>query len=94
MFTDKSQTQSARGENQNRPASSGYTAGGAGAGAGVSQAGRANAATGGPEAFPGAAENANSMLNPTLDPTEQDPSAYGYPSMVGQGHNGTGGESY
>lgn len=44
--------------------------------------------------FPEAADNANSILNPGLDPTEQDPSAYGYPTMVGQPHNGTGGEPY
>ncbi|GMG11650.1 unnamed protein product [Aspergillus oryzae] len=44
--------------------------------------------------FPDAADNTNSIMNPSLDPTEQDPSAYGYPPMVGQPHNGTAGDSY
>lgn len=44
-------------------------------------------------AFPDA-EHANSILNPGLDPSEQDASAYGYPTMVGQPHNGTGAEPY
>jgi hypothetical protein len=33
-------------------------------------------------------------MNPSLDPAEQDAAAYGYPAMVGQPHNGTGGDSY
>ncbi|KAI9931808.1 hypothetical protein AWENTII_001540 [Aspergillus wentii] len=78
------ETQSARGENQNRPTSSGYGAGPVG--------GPVNAAQPGRPGFPDS-ENANSILNPSLDPSEQDTSAYGYPPMVGQAHNGTG-ESY
>jgi hypothetical protein len=34
------------------------------------------------------------MSNLNLDPSEQDASAYGYPPIVGQPHNGAGGESY
>jgi len=74
------ETQSARGENQNRPPSSGYGAGGP---VGAAQ-GR----------FPEGAESANSIMNPSMDPSEQDASAYGYPAMVGQPHNGAGGDSY
>lgn len=48
--------------------------------------------------FAGASENNNNNNNnilPTnMDPSEQDNSNYGYTSMVGQSHNGTGGESY
>lgn len=92
LYTDFFQTQSARGENQNRPPSSGYGAGGAMGGAvSAPQAGRSAAAPMG--AFPDA-DHANSILNPGLDPSEQDASAYGYPAMVGQPHNGTGGEPY
>lgn len=70
------ETQSARGENQGRPPSS------------YSAAGRpGTAASGG---FPDAANNA-SILNPALDPSDQDTAAYGYPPMP---HNGAGGESY
>lgn len=89
------QTQSARGENQNRPTSSGYTGGPVGGAVSGPQAGRANTATAdtGATGFPGGPENSNSILSPNLDPS-QDTSAYGYTSMVGQGHNGTGGESY
>ncbi|KAL4961323.1 nuclear transcription factor Y subunit beta [Aspergillus stella-maris] len=85
------ETQSARGEHQNRPPSSGYAGGGpvGGAGAGPS-VGRPG--TGG--AFPDAGDSTGGMLNQGLDPSEQDASAYGYPSMVGPGHNGAGGESY
>ncbi|KAL4887929.1 nuclear transcription factor Y subunit B-7 [Aspergillus ambiguus] len=79
------ETQSARGE-QNRPTSSGYASGGPVGGVG--------AAAARPGTFPDATDPTNSMMPPTLDPSEQDPSAYGYPAMVGQPHNGTGGESY
>ncbi|BCS23871.1 nuclear transcription factor Y subunit beta [Aspergillus puulaauensis] len=84
------ETQSARGEHQNRPPSSGYAGGGpvGGAGAG-STAGRPAAG-----AFPDATDSTGNILNQGLDPSEQDASAYGYPPMVGQGHNGAGGESY
>ncbi|KAJ5808026.1 histone-fold-containing protein [Penicillium riverlandense] len=76
------ETQSARGDNQNRPASSGYGAGGP-----------AQGRPGAP-GFPEGPDSANNILNPNMDPSEQDPSAYGYPPMVGQPHNGAGGESY
>lgn len=78
------QTQSARGENQ-RPPSAGYGAGGP---VGAPGPGPAR-----PAGFSDA-EGGNPMLNPNLDPSEQDPAAYGYPSMVGQPHNGAGAESY
>ncbi|KAL4922735.1 histone-fold-containing protein [Aspergillus aurantiobrunneus] len=88
------ETQSARGEHQNRPPSSGYAGGGpvggAGGGPSVGRAGGAAAAG----AFPDAADGAGNIMNQGLDPSEQDTSAYGYPPMVGQGHNGAGGESY
>ncbi|EAW08340.1 nuclear transcription factor Y subunit beta [Aspergillus clavatus NRRL 1] len=85
------ETQSARGEHPNRPTSSGYNAGGPVGGPGP-QAGRPGASASG--AFPEAADSTNNMMNPGLDPAEQDTSAYGYPPMVGQPHNGAGGESY
>ncbi|KAJ5996246.1 hypothetical protein N7499_007439 [Penicillium canescens] len=74
------ETQSARGENQ-RPPSAGYGAGGP-----VGGSAR-------PTGFPDA-EAGNPLLNPNLDPSEQDAAAYGYPAMVGQSHNGAGGDSY
>ncbi|PIG87358.1 CCAAT-binding factor complex subunit HapC [Aspergillus flavus] len=83
-------TQSARGEHQNRPTSSGYASGGPVGGVSSAPGGRPATAGG----FPDAADNTNSIMNPSLDPTEQDPSAYGYPPMVGQPHNGTAGDSY
>ncbi|KAJ5142787.1 Histone-fold [Penicillium bovifimosum] len=79
------QTQSARGENQ-RPPSAGYGAGGPSGAPGGAGAAR-------PTGFSDA-EGGNPMMNPNLDPSEQDASAYGYPAMVGQPHNGAGGESY
>jgi hypothetical protein len=79
------QTQSARGENQ-RPPSAGYGAGGPVGGPGGPGAARSTSFAD--------AEGANPMLNPNLDPSEQDASAYGYPAMVGQSHNGAGGEQY
>ncbi|BAE58076.1 histone-fold-containing protein [Aspergillus flavus] len=84
------ETQSARGEHQNRPTSSGYASGGPVGGVSSAPGGRPATAGG----FPDAADNTNSIMNPSLDPTEQDPSAYGYPPMVGQPHNGTAGDSY
>ncbi|CAG7975071.1 unnamed protein product [Penicillium salamii] len=78
------QTQSARGENQ-RPPSAGYGAGGPVGAPGQGPARPAGFAD---------AEGGNPMLNPNLDPSEQDATAYGYPSMVGQPHNGAGAESY
>ena len=44
--------------------------------------------------FPEGAEGANTIMNPNMDPSEQETSAYGYPAMVGQPHNGAGGDSY
>ncbi|GMG32299.1 unnamed protein product [Aspergillus oryzae var. brunneus] len=79
-----------RGEHQNRPTSSGYASGGPVGGVSSAPGGRPATAGG----FPDAADNTNSIMNPSLDPTEQDPSAYGYPPMVGQPHNGTAGDSY
>lgn len=87
------ETQSARGENQNRPTSSYSSGGTVGGPVGAAQAARVgvpNAAGG----FAEAADTGSNLINPGLDPTEQDTSAYGYPPMVGQGHNGAGGESY
>ncbi|KAL2848081.1 histone-fold-containing protein [Aspergillus pseudoustus] len=88
------ETQSARGDHQNRPTSSGYTGGGpvGGAGGAPSVGRPGGAAAGG--AFADATDSAGNIINQTLDPSEQDTGAYGYPPMVGQGHNGTGGESY
>ncbi|PYI00141.1 histone-fold-containing protein [Aspergillus ellipticus CBS 707.79] len=83
------ETQSARGEHQNRPSSSGYGAGGP-----VGGPGAPGGRPGAPGAFPDATDGANSIMNPTLDPSDQDSAAYGYPPMVGQPHNGTSGESY
>ncbi|KAJ5468634.1 Histone-fold [Penicillium sp. IBT 31633x] len=79
------ETQSARGENQ-RPPSAGYGAGGPVGGAGGPGLAR-------PTGFADA-EGANPMLNPSLDQSEQDASAYGYPPIVNQSHNGASGESY
>jgi hypothetical protein len=56
------------------------------------QGGRSGASASG--GFPETADNTNNIMNPGLDPSEQDSSAYGYPSMVGQPHNGAGGDSY
>ncbi|PLB55180.1 CCAAT-binding factor complex subunit HapC [Aspergillus steynii IBT 23096] len=81
------ETQSARGEHQNRPTSSGYGAGGPVGGVGAAPGGR-------PGAFGDAADSANSIMNPGLDAAEQETAAYGYPPMVGQPHNGTGGDAY
>ncbi|KAL4997336.1 histone-fold-containing protein [Aspergillus recurvatus] len=88
------ETQSARGEHQNRPPSSGYAGGGpvGGAAGGPSVVRAGGVAAGG--TFPEASDNAGNIMNQGLDPSEQDTSAYGYPPMVGQGHNGAGGESY
>ncbi|KAE8350385.1 histone-fold-containing protein [Aspergillus coremiiformis] len=86
------ETQSTRGEHQNRPASSGYASGGPVGGVGGASGGRPGAAATGP--FSDAADNTNSIMNPSLNPAEQDASAYGYPPMVGQAHNGTAGDSY
>jgi len=90
------ETQSARGENQNRPTSSGYNSGGPVGGAVTGAAGRGGPSTSAaaPTAFPGAPEGSNSMLTTNLDPSEQENPNYAYSSMVGQSHNGASGESY
>lgn len=64
---------------------------------GLSAARGASATANASSSFAGASENNNNNNNilPTnMDPSEQDNSNYGYTSMVGQSHNGTGGESY
>ncbi|KAL1970701.1 hypothetical protein VTN77DRAFT_4345 [Rasamsonia byssochlamydoides] len=90
------ETQSARGENQNRPTSSSYNSGGpvGGAASGAPAARGAPATATSSTNFAGASENSNNIMPTNMDPSEQDNSGYGYSSMVGQGHNGTGGESY
>ncbi|KAL1952515.1 hypothetical protein VTO42DRAFT_5092 [Malbranchea cinnamomea] len=85
------ETQSSRGENQNRPTGSGYSAGGP-VGGGTSGVGLTNAAP--PTGYAVPPENANNMLNANLDPNEQDNGNYAYPPMVGGTHNGAGGETY
>lgn len=56
--------------------------------------GGVGAVPGRPGAFGDAADSANSIMNPGLDAAEQETAAYGYPPMVGQPHNGTGGDAY
>ncbi|KAK2861085.1 hypothetical protein FQN49_004564, partial [Arthroderma sp. PD_2] len=90
-------TQTARGENQNRPSSSGYGSGGPVGGPAPVPAGMGGAAAGQPPAgftVPPPPEAANNLLNASLDPNEQDGATYGYPAMVGTAHNGAGGETY
>ncbi|KAI9735655.1 MAG: hypothetical protein M1834_001671 [Cirrosporium novae-zelandiae] len=83
------ETQSTRGENQNRP-SSGYGAGGpvvSGGGATSTNAAPSSSST----IYTGHAENNNNLLGTQgIEGTEQDPGAYGqvYPGMVGTSHNG------
>ncbi|OKL59273.1 hypothetical protein UA08_05415 [Talaromyces atroroseus] len=86
------ETQSARGENQNRPTSSGYNAGGPVGGSASGASVSRSAATAAPAGFSGASENSNNILGSNLDPSEQDNASYGYGTMVGQGHNGAGAE--
>ncbi|RDW93540.1 nuclear transcription factor Y subunit beta [Aspergillus mulundensis] len=89
------ETQSARGEPRHPgPPVAEYGGGGpvGGAASGPSAVRSSGAAAGG--AFPDASDSAGSMMNQGLDPSEQDTSAYGYPPMVGQSHNGAGGDSY
>ncbi|KAJ5893764.1 CCAAT-binding factor complex subunit HapC [Penicillium taxi] len=78
------ETQSARGENQQRPQSSGY------GGSGV--VGPSGSVQGRPPGFP--EDGSNSILNPGLDPSEQDGTAFGYPPMVNSSHNGAGGDTF
>ena len=73
-------TQSARGDNQNRPTSSGgYAAGGPVGGSNASN-------TSGQ--FPGGDGDGNALLSPELDAA----STFGYGG--GSGHNGIGGAGY
>ncbi|EXJ74282.1 nuclear transcription Y subunit beta [Cladophialophora psammophila CBS 110553] len=86
------ETQSTRGENQNRPTSSGGYGGGVGAG-NV----QGNAATG-PPGYPGGqADNATELLNQGHGINTNDHDAtgpYGYPSAVSAGHNGITGDNF
>jgi len=89
------ETQSSRGENQNRPPSSGYGSGGPVGGTGSGAAGGVGGATtAAGSGFPGASENSNNILSTNMDPNEQGGATYGYPTMVGTTHNGAGGETY
>ncbi len=94
--TDWDETQSARGENQNRPTSSG--AGGGYGGGGPVGGASGNAAATQPSVFSaGQPETAGTILSPThgLDTSDHDATGpYVYPGMVSTGHNGTGAESY
>ncbi len=90
------ETQSARGENQNRPGSS-YGSGGP-----VGGGGRPSSTGSGPNAssttaYHGQSEGSNNVLSPHgMDTSEHDNGAYGnvYPTVVGVGHNGAVSESY
>ncbi|KIW92124.1 nuclear transcription factor Y subunit beta [Cladophialophora bantiana CBS 173.52] len=86
------ETQSTRGENQNRPTSSGGYGGGVGAG-NV----QGNATTG-PPGYPGGqADNAAELLNQGhgINANEHDATGpYGYPSAVSAGHNGITGDNF
>jgi len=87
------ETQSARGDNQNRPTSSGGYGGPVG---GSSSSGNP-AATSSTGYAPGQPENANNILSPTygLDANEHDNAgAHVYSGMVNSGHNGTSGDTY
>ncbi|KAI9879970.1 MAG: hypothetical protein M1830_006278 [Pleopsidium flavum] len=90
------ETQSARGENQNRPGSSYGSGGPVGGGGGPSSTGSgANASSA--TAYHGHSEGSNNVLSPHgMDTSEHDNGAYGnvYPSVVGVGHNGAVSESY
>lgn len=88
------QTQSARGENQQRPGS-GYGPPGAQAGAGSGSASSGPNASSSSTAYHAQSEGVNNILSPHgLEPSEQDSSPYGnvYPSATG--NNGVGNEPY
>ncbi|MCJ1252711.1 hypothetical protein MMC24_000517 [Lignoscripta atroalba] len=89
------ETQSARGENQNRPGS-GYGAGGQLAGVSNSNPNAANTASSSTTAYHQQSETTNNLLGAQLENSEQDNSPYSnaYPPVVGTGHNGSNGESY
>lgn len=83
------ETQSARGENQNRPGSS-YGSGGPVGGNGPS----APVST---TSYPGQPEGSAPILSPPgIEASDHDNGTFGnvYPTAVGVGHNGAGGESY
>ncbi|KAL2436809.1 Nuclear transcription factor Y subunit beta [Exophiala dermatitidis] len=84
------ETQSTRGENQNRPTSSGY-----GAPVGGSSV-PGNTATGSASGY-GQSENSNDLLNQGhgLNATGHDTTnAYGYPDAVPTGHNGISNDNF
>ncbi|MCJ1373050.1 hypothetical protein MMC20_004276 [Loxospora ochrophaea] len=84
------ETQSARGENQNRP--------GSGYGSGAPPPGGSGTVGSGPNpssstTYHGEPENANNLLSAQLANPEQDPNPYGaYPPVAG--HNGASDETY
>ncbi|OAL64394.1 nuclear transcription factor Y subunit B-7 [Trichophyton rubrum] len=85
-LTKYRETQTARGENQNRPSSSGYGSGGPVGGPAPVPAGMAGTAPAQqpPAGFtvPPPPEASNNLLTGSLDPNEQDGAAYGYPAMT------------
>ncbi|KIW56010.1 hypothetical protein, variant [Exophiala xenobiotica] len=84
------ETQSTRGENQNRPTSSGY-------GGPVGGGGQSNAAGGPAAGYAGQPEHATDLLNQShgLNASEHDAtSAYGYPGAVPTGHNGISNDNF
>ncbi|KAI9806942.1 MAG: hypothetical protein M1833_002600 [Piccolia ochrophora] len=80
------ETQSARGENQNRPGSGFGSGGPVGGSSGPSNAPSSTAP------YHERSESANNLLSP--QGVEHDTSAYGYPPVVGPTHNGGGGSTY
>jgi pre-mRNA-splicing factor ATP-dependent RNA helicase DHX38/PRP16 len=90
--TDWDETQSTRGENPNRPPSSGY--GGPVGGGNVPGNPPAGAASG---YAAGQAENATELLSQghAMNASDHDATgAYGYPSAVATGHNGISNENF
>ncbi|KEF59040.1 nuclear transcription Y subunit beta [Exophiala aquamarina CBS 119918] len=87
------ETQSTRGENQNRPTSSGY-GGPVGGGGGV----QGNPSAGGASGYgSGQSETANDLLSQGhgLNPNDHDATnAYAYPSAVPTGHNGISSDNF
>ncbi|EDN08093.1 transcriptional activator hap3 [Histoplasma mississippiense (nom. inval.)] len=83
------ETQSSRGENQNRPPSSGY-----GGPVGATGSGAPGAGNPAGPGFAVAPETSSNILSPNLDPNEQAGATYGYSTMVAPSHNGAGGEAY
>ena len=90
--TDWDETQSARNENQPRPASSGGYGGPVGGTANNATTGAATGFVGQPSDH---APNDILGTSHTLDGADEHNGAgYGYPSAVSTGHNGIGGENY